>query len=109
MKVLNPTSVRLKRGAAYSETITASPIRMTPVTLAAMGVTLDTQRKDWVVDAADLKIAGVEVTPQPGDQIVTATEVYAVVPLVANTPAWSYTTTSEKRIRIETELFGEVT
>lgn len=61
--------VTLRRGLAETADVPARRIAVTVDLLDATGATVQAERTDWIVEAADYAIAAEAVTPAAGDEI----------------------------------------
>lgn len=66
------------------------------------GFTIHTEHRNYLIDAADLRIAGAVVTPDNGHWIIDAGHKFEVQPELAGQKPWRWSDRQFVRYRIET-------
>jgi len=69
------------------------------------GIVHKTESRDFLIRSTDLVINGSQVTPKAGDRIRESTFVYEVM-APGTEPAWRYSDTYRRTLRIHTKLIG---
>jgi hypothetical protein len=109
LKVHASKPVTYQRGAA-SVTVQATIGRTEFEQTTDEGIVEKFESRDFLIQAADLVLAGGPTVPQRGDRIVeslgTATLTYEVLPNL-NLPAYRYSDSYRKLFRVHTKLVAQ--
>lgn len=94
-------AVTYTRGASVVA-LTATPGRTQFELDNGDGVILNIESRDYLIDPADLVIAGTASAPASGDRITEGDRVYEVMPF-GREPAWRWSDTHRTRYRVHTK------